>query len=394
MAVMGTRGNRAISSRPASGALWGAALGLALLTWLAAAPAAQERTASAADLSARAIALEAEGNAAAALTLFWEAAQAAPRDADVQNRLGEALERIGALEAAIEAFRRAVAVRPGFRKAVKNLVLALVKNGQGAEAVAQARALVGESPDDADALFTLGLAQSEQDVTQAIDTFRRVLAMAPRHALARYNLALVLRRSDRLAEAIAELEQVLAIDPRPQAHYTLGVIYWHQGRLDRAVGALEAAIASEPAYAEAHYALGTVLAERRETPGALEALRRALALRPGLPGVHYTLARVLRASGDEAGARRHLAEGERLRAQAAREQEARVWTAVGMQQFEAGDVLGALDQFRRATTAFPEYAPAHYHAGRALARLGEPEAAQSSFARAHQLNPSLVPPDR
>ena len=357
-------------------------------------PARQDEPASAASLAARATALDSEGNAAAALALLWEAAQVAPGDAEIQHRLGEALERIGALDAATEAFRRAVAIRPGFRKAVNNLVLALVKNGRGGEAVARARALAEESPDDADALFTLGLAQSEQDVAQAIDTFRRVLALAPRHTLARYNLALVLRRSDRLTEAIAELEQVLAIHPRPEAHYTLGVIYWHQGRLDRAVRALQAAIGAEPAYAEAHYALGTVLAERRETPGALDALRRALALRPGLPGVHHTLARVLRASGDEAGARRHLAEGERLRAQAAREQEARVWTAVGMQQFEAGDVLGALDQFRRATTAFPDYAPAHYHAGRALARLGEPDAARSSFARAHQLNPSLVPPER
>ena len=46
----------------------------------------------------RAIALEAEGNQSAALSLLWEASGLAPRDADIQNRLGEALERIGVLD--------------------------------------------------------------------------------------------------------------------------------------------------------------------------------------------------------------------------------------------------------------------------------------------------------
>ena len=48
----------------------------------------------------QAVALEADGNFPAALSLLWSAAGAAPDDADIQARLGEALERIGALDAA------------------------------------------------------------------------------------------------------------------------------------------------------------------------------------------------------------------------------------------------------------------------------------------------------
>ena len=180
----------------------------------------------------------------------------------MQNRLGEALERIGALDAAVDAYRRALAERPAFRKASNNLILALVKAGKGPEAVARARALVAESPTDPDRYFTLGLAQSEQDVDGAIVSFRRALELAPRHTLARYNLALVLSRADRLPEALAELERALAIEPRPEAHYTMGVIYWHQGDLDRAAAALRAAVAAEPKYADAHDALGNVLKAR------------------------------------------------------------------------------------------------------------------------------------
>lgn len=346
------------------------------------------------DAYARAVELESEGNHQAALALLWDAGGSAPGDADIQHRLGEALDRIGALDAAIDAFRRALAARPDFPKAANHLVLTLVKAGRGAEAVARARARVEAAPADPDALFTLGLALAEQHVSEAIATFRRVLALAPRHALARYNLAQVLKRADRAAEAVEELSRAIAVEPRAEAYYTLGVIEWQQGDLERAVAALRAAVAADPRYADAHSTLGAVLAARREWPSAADALRRALALRPDLWSAHYTLARVLQAAGDEAGARAHLAEAEALRRRADLQQQASVWTSTGIQKLEAGDPAGAIDRFRRATEIFEAYAPAHYQLGRALQLLGRHDASRAAFARAHQLNPSLVPPGR
>jgi tetratricopeptide (TPR) repeat protein len=353
--------------------------------------AAQEATTRAKEAYARAVALEASGNNTAALSLLWEAAGLAPHDADIQNRLGEALERIGALDPAVEAFQAATTERPSFRKASNNLVLALVKAGRGPEAAERARKLVTDSPSDPEAHFTMGLALSEQDYAEAIRSFRRALELAPRHVLARYNLALVLNRADRQAEATQELERTIAIEPRPEAHYQLGVIYWHRGDLDRAAEALRAAIAAEPRYADAHYTLGAVLKARRDWAGAADALRRAIALQPDLSAAHYSLAQVLELSGDAGGAREHFGEADRLRTQAARVQEAGVWTSVGTQKLDRGEVLEAIDCFRRATTIFEPYAPAHYQLGRALDQLGEPEAARAAFARARQLNPSLVP---
>jgi protein O-GlcNAc transferase len=353
---------------------------------------AQEEALRAKQAFARAVELEAQGNQAAALSLFWEAAGLAPRDAEVQNRLGEALERIGALDAAVDAFRRAATERPDFRKAVNNLILALVKSGNGPEAVERARAWVAAAPGDADRHFTLGLAQAEQDVDAAIASFRRALELSPQHALARYNLALVLRRADRLPEALNELDRALAIAPRAEVHYTLGIIYWHQGDPKRAERSLRAAVALEPRYADGYSTLGAVLKSQRDWKGAAEALGRAVALRPDLPAAHYTLAQVLQLAGDTAGARLHFADADRLRLRATLEHEALIATSVGIQKAEAGDLAGALDQFRRATTVFEPYAPAHYQMGLVFRRLGQPDAAKAAFERARQLNPSLVSP--
>jgi tetratricopeptide (TPR) repeat protein len=343
---------------------------------------------------ARALELESQGNGPAALSLLWEAAGLSPRDAEVQNRLGEALERIGALDAAIDAYRRALAERPDFRKASNNLILALAKAGRGAEAVDRASALAAAAPGDPDRLFTLGLAQSEQDVAAAIATFQRLLRMNPRHTLGRYNLALVLRRVDRLGEALQELDRAIAIEPRAEAHYMRGVILMHQGDPSGAADALRAAIRLEPRYADAQFVLGSVLKSQRDWAGAAASLRRAIKLRPDFPAAYYTLAQVLRSSGDEAGARAQDAESERQRRLADDEHTALVWTSVGIQKARDGDLLAALDSFRRATGAFDRYAPAHYQMGLVLDRLGQADAARSAFARAQALNPSLVPPVR
>ena len=338
--------------------------------------------------------LEADGNQPAALALLWEAAGLAPRDADVQQRLGEALERIGALDAAIDAYRRAIAARPDFTRADNSLTLALAKAGRGPEAVERARARVAEAPGDPERLFTLGLAQSEQDVDEAIRTFTRVIAMRPDHVLAYYNLALVLKRVDRAKDAIAALQRALAIQPRAEAHFALGTLYFHQGEFDRASAALKAAVAAEPRLVDAHIALGSVFKAKRQLPEAIDALRRAIALEPDSWSAHAALATVLQQAGATDAAAQEAAEAERRRRQGELEREAAAMTAVGIARLDANDAAAAVEQFRRAIARVETYAPAHYQLGRALQRLGQDAAARAAFARARALNPSLAPPDR
>jgi tetratricopeptide (TPR) repeat protein len=377
-----------------------AAVMLVAFTWavpcsmLVSPVAAQMTDARGKDAYRRAVELEGRGDVDGALALLWTASGLAPGDAEIQMRLAAALERVGALDAAIDAWRAAVAAPGDDRKASRGLVLALVAAGRSPEAVTLARAATARAPDDADALFLLGLAQSEQDVNAALDSFTRVLARVPDHLLARYNLALLLKRVDRFDEAIAELQRVIASEPRPEALHALAAAWWHQGDAARATKAVQAAIEAAPRHADAHQLLGVIRAAERDWTGAAEALRRAIALRPDVAGTHVTLARVLRATGDETGARAHFAEGERLRLASEREQAARVWTSLGTARLEQGDAVAALDAFRRATAIHETYAPAHYQMGRALDRLGAAEAADGAYARARTLNPHLMPPSR
>jgi tetratricopeptide (TPR) repeat protein len=220
-------------------------------------------------------------------------------------------------------------------------------------------------------------------------SFRRALEIDPRHALARYNLALALNRTDRTTEAIDEMKKALAIDPRAETHYKLGVMYSHQGEFDAALRELKAAIAADPSSADAHAALGSVFRARQDWENAERELRRAIALKSD-PATHYALAQVLRQRGDSAGATAALAEAERLRHQREQDQQASALTSVGTAKFDAGDFAGALELFRRAVAASDQYAPAHYQMGRTLQRLGRDGEAKDAFARAAALNPSLA----
>jgi tetratricopeptide (TPR) repeat protein len=271
-------------------------------------------------------------------------------------------------------------------------VLALVKAGRSADAITHARGLTAASPGDADRWLTLGLAQADVDVDGAVASFRRALALDERHTLARYNLGLVLFRTDRFELATEELNRALAIEPRPEVHYTLGSIYRNLGDLERAVTALSQAVAANPDYADAHLALGTVYKTKGDFKRAAASLKRAAALRPDLAAPHIVLAQTLSLAGDDAGARRASAEAARLRALFQQSQEAATLTAAGTQKLDAGDAAAAADLFRRATQAFDAFAPAHYQLGRALRHLGQHDAAKAAFARAQQLNPALVPP--
>jgi tetratricopeptide (TPR) repeat protein len=369
----------------------GSLLPLVLACMMAAAGPAQDAR-SARDAYDRAVALEAEGNHPAALSLFWAAAGASPGDADIQQRLGEALQRIGALDAAIEAYRQALASRPDSTRSMNALAVALVAAGRGPEAIARAEGWVGGRPGDPDRLFTLGLAQSEQDVDAALRTMRQVIARSPDHALAHYNLALLLKRTDRLDEAIVSARRAAALDGRPEARLALASLHVLQGDFVRAEAAVDDALAADRRSVDGWLMLGTVRGARGDLPGAADALRRAIALRPEAWGAHAALATVLTRAGDAAGARRASDDAERRRTQEQRERAAMVMTAVGVSRFDAGDFEAARERFAAAVTTADGYAPAHYQLGRTLQRLGRVDDARLAFARAHRLNPSLVSP--
>jgi tetratricopeptide (TPR) repeat protein len=233
----------------------------------------------------------------------------------------------------------------------------------------------------------------QADFETAITQFQTALKSTPDDPTLHYNLGLALKLKDQLPEALAELRKAEELDPsQPDVHYTLGVTLWQQGSFDESVKELRAAIASRSDYAEAFYTLGTVLKQQGKMQEAAQALREAIRLQPDFAGAHTTLASVLRTLGDQEGAAAEARAGAQIGQQTTGLQAATLATSSGRRLLGAGDVDGAIAQFRSAINSSPDYAQAHFQLAIALRRKGEKDESAKEFRRAAELDPQLSPP--
>jgi tetratricopeptide (TPR) repeat protein len=198
---------------------------------------------------------------------------------------------------------------------------------------------------------------------------------------------LAYKLKDDLDAATVELQKAAQLDPSlADPHYTLGVLYWQKGDFDPAIEQLKAAIGANPAYAEAYYTLGTVYKQQGKLPDAEAALREAIRLQPDFSGAHTTLAAVLRQLGDTAGAAEQAQAASRISASVNGRQAATFATNSGTRLLNAGDIEGAIQQFRSAIALDGGYAPAHRQLSQALQRKGDKDGARREEELSRQLD--------
>jgi Flp pilus assembly protein TadD len=78
--------------------------------------------------------------------------------------------------------------------------------------------------------------------------------------------------------------------------------------------------------------------------------------------------------------------------QSSNQQSAALAANSGRRLLNAGDLDGAISQFRAAIDEAPSYPQAHYQLGMALQRKGDNEGAAEEFKKAAALDPRLTVP--
>jgi tetratricopeptide (TPR) repeat protein len=120
---------------------------------------------------------------------------------------------------------------------------------------------------------------------------RRALELAPGFRPARANLATVLHRQNRSAEALAELDTLLAEEPDNPTHANLkAAASARLGEFDEAIALYEAVLAKAPDQPKIWMSYGHVLKTVGRQPDAVAAYRRAIGIRAGLGEVWWSLA--------------------------------------------------------------------------------------------------------
>lgn len=202
-------------------------------------------------------ALREAGDAEAALIEAETAVSSAAGEtlAAAETTRGAALLALKRTEAAISAYRAAIAAAPAHGAAHAGLAASLLHAEQPAEALAAAECAALVAPDLVEAEFLRAMALAGLGVgPAAVAGLERTIAREPAHAKAHLNLGNLLAEEDRLGEAEASCRRAIALEPNlVEAHASLGYLLTAQGRLDEAIAASEAALALDPEFVQAHW---------------------------------------------------------------------------------------------------------------------------------------------
>jgi tetratricopeptide (TPR) repeat protein len=192
-----------------------------------------------------------------------------------------------------------------------------------------------------------GVGYMEQfEFGKAIEAFEEAGRAAPTWEPAKINLAIALLNSaaldtdhgeEKFDRAVALFQEILAKDPNnPYAHYGLGIIQMHRGKVAEALPHFEAVTRVDPNDAAAWYYRGMSTPDFGESAAALSYFEKALQLNPNLNPARYAIAQHNELSSNPERKKRLLREFETLKDVGAADQFAIRYTEMG----RYGDVIG------------------------------------------------------
>jgi len=249
------------------------------------------------------------------------------------------------------------------------------------------RSVLGQSPDDPDALNLLGLVmQGRGDPQQSIALIQRALEIDPDFPEALTNLARVQRFIGQPARAADAAERAVALDPDlAEAHLQLGHARLDLGDNGAAVTALRQATVLAPDLADAWAQLGLGLLRLSDLPAAVEALAVAHRLRPDRADSMINLGVALVGLG-----RLDEARDWHQKAVSLAPDDVNAHAALAVTQRRRFDPAASMVSCRRALELSPAQADLWVLLGTNLASTGQFAEAETCYLKALELNADLV----
>ena len=184
-----------------------------------------------------------------------------PNSINLYNIIGAANKGLSKLEKAIEAYIKAISIKPDYADAYNNMGLALQEQSKLEEAIEAYIKAISIKPDYADAYNNMGFALQEQGkLEKAIEAYTKAISIKSNHAEAYYNTGNALQEQSKLEEAIEAYTKAISIKPNyAKALNNLGNALKNQGKLEKAIEVYTKVISNEPDYADAYKNIGVIL---------------------------------------------------------------------------------------------------------------------------------------
>lgn len=201
-----------------------------------------------AQLYALAVAQQRAEQIPAAIATYRRCLSLSPRSPEIYNNLGTALDRAGQLDEAVECFRRAHLLDPGYARPLVNLGRLLRLQGKASEALTSLERALALAPDSPTALTNLGFILTDFGRRpEAIQHLRRAIALDDALAEAHHGLGRALLDSGDASAAADSLQRALNLKPALlEACLPLAISLTILQRLPEALAVLDRVLARHP----------------------------------------------------------------------------------------------------------------------------------------------------
>lgn len=252
------------------------------------------------------------GNAAAAENLLHDYIAKNPASADAYFLLGYVYFREDKPRKSLAAFTAGARYRFPAPDDLKVVASDYVVLGDFPDAQKWFSKVTQERPDEADAWYLLGRTQYNEDqFADAIQSFKKALALRPRYLEAENNLGLAWQGLNKTDMAMAAYRQAIAwqadrpVDAQP--YLNLGILLTDQGQAENAIPWLRQASTLAPRNPKAREEFARALEAAHHLPEAQHQLEEAVALAPQASGPHFKLGRLYQREGLRELARKQFA---------------------------------------------------------------------------------------
>ena len=230
------------------------------------------------------------------VTLWTDAKKKSPNLVRPYNNVGEAYDRLGLYEEAIDEFNGALKLNPNYFFGLNNLGNIYGKQRKLPVAIEFFKRALQQKPNYSPAHYNLARAFHLTGKRQeAAEHYRKAIKSNPFFEQAFYNLAFLAMELSLFDEALENFKKFLSMQPNhSKAHFGAGNALMMKGQLDLALTEYRKSAQLDPSFAVPYLNIANIQMQTKNIPAAIENFEKALSIKPAMPAVHLSLGMVYR----------------------------------------------------------------------------------------------------
>lgn len=225
------------------------------------------------------------------LTLWADAKHKSPNLIRPYNNLGEAHDKLGNYDQAVDEFKKALNINPNYFFGLNNLGNVYGKQKKYEEAISYFQKALNQKPDYSPAHYNIARAYHLVGKKQeAAESYRKAIQFNPYFEQAYYNLGYLSMELSGFDEAIENFNKFLKMQPNhSRAHFGLGNALMMKGQLDLAMQEYRVSGKLDPTFALPYMNMANIQMQTQNISAAIENYEKALKIKPDMAAIHLSL---------------------------------------------------------------------------------------------------------